>query len=250
MRDLGPAIISAGEELARGLQEELGVTLSVLGCHLHFLKDIGKDILQQSYDEVKKGIGTGRLKSKLRELIRDIGRRLGTNVDKIRQDVSNWLKDTTHHDHLPSGLSGLALVRAMAQWVLDYAQDGMNHGFPFDRPYLDLHHRCLTVHSAALACLETQPIEDAKTGRAFRKLDGILRTVTDSEPIAIAATTLERLATLSLRNSARRFASIPRSTKKHGRRRPLPQSATSANSMTYAWPWTHSQGPLKLVDHW
>ena len=88
MRDLGPAIISAGEELARGLQEELGVTLSVLGCHLHFLKDIGKDILQQSYDEVKKGIGTGRLKSKLRELIRDIGRRLGTNVDKIRQDVA------------------------------------------------------------------------------------------------------------------------------------------------------------------
>lgn len=196
MRDLGPAIISAGEELARSLQEELGVTLNVLGCHLHFLKDIGKDILQQSYDEVKKGIGTGRLKSRLRELIRDIGRRLGTNVDKIRQDVSNWLKDTTHHDHLPSGLSGLALVRAMAQWVLDYAQDGKNHGFPFDRPYLDLYHRCLTVHSAAIACLETQPIEDAKTGRAFRKLDGILRAVTDSEPIATAATTLERLATL------------------------------------------------------
>jgi hypothetical protein len=39
---------------------------------------------------------------------------------------------------LPEGDDGLAVVRGIAQWVLDYAADGNDLGLSFDRPYLDL----------------------------------------------------------------------------------------------------------------
>ena len=53
-------------------------------------------------------------------------------------------------DHrLPEGPAGLATVRSLAQWALDYAIDGDHLGFPFDRPYLSLYERCRMVRRAA-----------------------------------------------------------------------------------------------------
>lgn len=191
MRDLGPAIIRAGEELAK----ELDVPLTILGCHLHFLRDIGKDLLSGSYNELKKLIGNCQLKSRMRAFVRDTGRRLGTQVDRLRADVVTWLGDSTNHNALPSGLAGLALIRSLAQWVLDYPCDGKDQGFPFDRPYFDLYRRGLSVHSAAVALLEKPPV-DMEIRRALHRLEGILRDVADEKALASAATTLERVAAL------------------------------------------------------
>ncbi len=195
MRDLGPAITSAGEELAK----ELDDALVILGCHLHFLRDIGKDLLADSYSEIKKLIGECQLKSKLRELVRDIGRRLGTKVDEIRADIVHWLKDPTLHNAMPPGLVGLALVRSMGQWVLDYARDGEDQGFPFDRPYFDLYRRCLTVNSAAAALLAKSSLADVKaemSKKALQRLEGILRAVADKTSLSAAAKTLEHVAAM------------------------------------------------------
>jgi hypothetical protein len=56
MRDLGRAIIPACNELV----SELGLDIPVLSCHLHFLSDIGTDLLNSRH-------------SKLRELFRRCG---------------------------------------------------------------------------------------------------------------------------------------------------------------------------------
>jgi len=68
------------------------------------------------------------------------------------------------------------VVRALGQWVLDYADDGRHQGFPFDRPYLDLYHRCLLVCHAG-ARLASQARGDRTVGTALQRLRQTLRPV-------------------------------------------------------------------------
>jgi len=70
----------------------------------------------------------------------------------------------------------LAIVRALAQWVLDFPHDGLDQGFPFDVPMLDLYDRCIEVLAATDAFLRTTP-GDAKVRNAAERLHRILRPV-------------------------------------------------------------------------
>ncbi len=54
---------------------------------------------------------------------------------------------------IKSGDDGLAIVRAVAQWTLDYKAQASGLDYPFDRPYLDLYERCLTTLRATDAFL-------------------------------------------------------------------------------------------------
>lgn len=132
MRDLGPAVIKA----ARHLVEKLPVKIPILGCHWHFLADIGKDLLDKPYDQLRELVRRFRLRAALRQLSRDLGRRIGPQLQNLRVDIAEWTVSDGGHV-LPTGPAGLAVIRALAQWPLDYQQDGTYRSFPFDRPYLD-----------------------------------------------------------------------------------------------------------------
>ena len=64
-------------------------------------------------------------------------------------DLSCYWQGAEQRAALPTGAAGLAVIRALGQWVLDYSDDGRHQGFPFDRPYLALYHRCLEVCRAS-----------------------------------------------------------------------------------------------------
>src|SRR3989339_1126982 len=50
MRDFGRAIIPAANNFVEDIKEDV----EILGCHSHFLKDAGKDLLEPSYDDLRK----------------------------------------------------------------------------------------------------------------------------------------------------------------------------------------------------
>jgi hypothetical protein len=156
MRDLGKAVIAA----ARTLRHELNADFPILGCHRHFLSDIGEDLLEHLHDELRELVRRFRLRTGLRTLSRDLGRRLSPQLPTLRVSIANWVETATDHE-LPADASGLAVVRACAQWVLDYAQDGKYGSFPYDRPYLDLYKRCRKVRRATDAFLRKGPADKA-----------------------------------------------------------------------------------------
>jgi hypothetical protein len=171
MRDLGRAMTRATRELLAEQEWDI----AVLACHMHFLKDVGTDLLGPSHGELRALFRRLNVRPKLRALARDLGRTLGPEVAEARAAVRAW-QNQTPGDRLPQGQAGVATVRAVAQWVLDYPADSTGEDFPFDRPYLDLYHRCVLGRDAVALYLRTAT-EEPKLLRALRRLERILDPV-------------------------------------------------------------------------
>ena len=191
MRDLGKAVIEAARDLVAGFARKV----PVLSCHLHFLEDIGKDLLDPAHGELRELFRRFAVPSRIRALTRDLGRSLGSDVEQARSDVADWLAGEDDAFRLPDDKTGLAIVRAMGQWVLDYPQDGTNAGFPFDRPLLDLYRRCLRGLRASESLL-WKPHDNARAHAALERLHRILDPVRSELPFQRPARTLERRARL------------------------------------------------------
>lgn len=191
MRDLGKAVIEAAEDFVAGSVPPI----PVLGCHLHFLKDIGKDLLSPAHEDLRDLFRRFKVLPRLRMLARDLGRNLGTAMQQARQDVTDWLTAADQCRLLPEGKLGLAVVRALDQWVLDYSHEGTNAGFPFDRPYLDLYHRCQRACRAAESWLR-QPPTDRPVRKALERLHRIVEAVRGELPFQPPVRTIESRGSL------------------------------------------------------
>jgi len=192
MRDLGRAMIEASREFVAKRARKI----PVLGCHFHFLRDIGKDLLQPAHDELRGLFRRFKLPGALRALSRDLGRQLGTETQTVRLQLDAWLgQDADGHALPPDDAPGVAAVRALAQWVLDYPADGHDDGFPFDLPYLDLWRRGLKALRAAEAFLRSAP-SHLKPRKALERLHRILEPVRSEVPFQRPATVLADRARL------------------------------------------------------
>lgn len=195
MRDLGRAVTEAGNDLVAALPRPV----PVLGCHLHFLRDVGGDLLRPAHDQMRGLMRRFKIKAGLRALARDLGRALGQDLGSARQGLCDWQTRADPGHALPDGPAGLACVRALAQWGLDSATDGSDDGFPFDLPYLDLHQRCLAASRAADA-FARRPIADAPVRKALERLRRLLHPLDSEVPF-------ERFAQI-LRTRAGLFAEL------------------------------------------
>lgn len=186
LRDLGRAMTDAGETLV----QEIGADIPILACHLHFARDVGKDLLGELHDQLRALFRQADVRKPLRVLARDLGRRLGTRIGAARDALRLWQAADVDGHMLPDGDAGLATVRALAQWVLDFATDGSDEGFPFDVPYLDLYRRCRKACRAVDAFLRTPPA-DADVRKAIARLRLALRPTESEVPFEQTARRLK-----------------------------------------------------------
>jgi hypothetical protein len=68
--------------------------------------------------------------------IRDLGRKLGTEINEAREEVTVWQEQTGGNHRIPEGRSGIAIVRALTQRVLDFKADGTGYDYPSTGPSL------------------------------------------------------------------------------------------------------------------
>ena len=209
MRDMGRGIGKAVDAWI----EEYGLEIPVLTCHLHFLSDVGKDLLESDYGNLRDLFRRFKVRPALRALSRDLGHKLGANIEEARKGLKAWQEDPEKED-LPSGDSGIASVRAFSQWVVDYLSDSQYRDFPFDRPYLDLYDRCVTAHRAVEIFL-SRPCGDRKVHKALQRLQCIVESVAADVPFSQVAQRLRRRAKLfdELRDALR---ICPRVSEKKG----------------------------------
>ncbi|MBI4869000.1 MAG: hypothetical protein HY816_18830 [Candidatus Wallbacteria bacterium] len=185
VRDLGKAVIEALEQFVASL----GLAIRIFSCHLHFLRDIGNDLLKESHDQLRELVRSLKIRTNLAALVRDLSRDLGSELSVAREQVRQWHKHLEQGHRLPEGPTGVACVRAWALWVLDYAADGHDDGFPFDRPYLDLYKRGGHMRRAIDAYLRQPPASRAAS-RALNRLGRILQPLRDDARFTRVAKTL------------------------------------------------------------
>lgn len=211
MRDLGRAMTDAAQSLVAQHQ----LSIPVLACHLHFLRDIGKDLLEADHNRLRALFRHVKLCSKLRTLARDLGRGVGFEIQQARQDLRQWQADTD--SPLPEGAAGLATVRTLTQWILDYPADCADEGFPFDLPWLAFYDRCLLVCHAVQTFLDPAPA-DPRVNKSLLRLQRILQPIECNDPQfgTVAETLTVRSALfLELRQALRLL------TKPSGNKKPL-----------------------------
>ena len=206
MRDLGKAMTPALNDLV----SELKLTIPVLACHQHFLADVGKDLLEPAHAELRALFRRTQMRPKLRALVRDLGRQLDTDIEDAREAVLRWQSLVDADQQIEPGRDGMATVRALAQWVLDFKAQATGLDFPFDRPFLDLYDRATTVLRATDAFLRTAP-EDKEVTRALKRLHRYLQPVASEVPFRQVAQQLRRRAALfdELRQVLRMIATLP-----------------------------------------
>jgi hypothetical protein len=176
VRDLGKAVIEALDEFVA----RLGLVIPILACHLHFLRDIGGDLLKESHDQLRELVRALKIRTNLAALARDLGRDLGPELGEGIEGLRAWQQHVEQGHRLPEGAAGVACVRALTQWVLDFAADGRDDGFPFDRPYLDFYERGCQMRRAVDA-YHRQPPANRAVARALRRLGRILQPLRRDE---------------------------------------------------------------------
>lgn len=114
-------------------------------CHFHFLRDIGKDLLAQEYDNIRKRLKAHGIKSKLNQSLRALKK----DIDAIPEHI-DVLYDGINEKQVSfeKSLAHIPLLAAytLIHWALDGQHQGDGYGFPFDRPHLTLAKRLKRIH--------------------------------------------------------------------------------------------------------
>ena len=204
MRDLGRAVSPAIDDLV----SEMKLGIPVLACHQHFLADIGKDLLEPDHSALRELFRRTKVRPKINNLVREIGRKIGFQINDTRQAVLDW--QTRDDYHLPTGRDGFAVVRNIAQWILDYKADLTGLDFPFDRPYLSFYDRCMVSLRAMDAFLRVPP-DDGNVVRMVLRLRRIVSKVSSEVPFRQTVKRLHRRADLfdEMRDQLRLAKELP-----------------------------------------
>jgi ElaB/YqjD/DUF883 family membrane-anchored ribosome-binding protein len=143
VRDYGKGMTPAIEQFV----QECKVKIIILGCHTHFIKFVGKDLLTSEYNALRQLIRNHNIRAKLRRIVKEWGKDIGEENSELKEKIESWISLNQAH-LLPKGNMGLAIIRAMAQNALDYLENNKNQRFPFVLPYDEFYQRCKTLYHA------------------------------------------------------------------------------------------------------
>ncbi len=133
VHDMGKGICKAVSDVFPGTPDFV--------CHFHFLRDIGKDLLEPAYGELRKRLRKHSASTQLSALVRVV--RTGfEHEQQLAQctHIVKALKSGVHHDIEPA-----TAIYLLALWALQGKHEGDGYGFPFDRPLLVFAERIIDI---------------------------------------------------------------------------------------------------------
>lgn len=126
VHDMGAGILAAVKEVFPDVPD--------LICHFHFLRDIGKDLLESDYDAIRQRLRKHGLTDKLLYHARRLKAAIDQEPDLVESFHQNIQDDCLPKEKLE--LFPLLCAYSLIQWALEGKTEGEGYGFPFDRPHL------------------------------------------------------------------------------------------------------------------
>ena len=114
-------------------------------CHYHFLRDVGKDLLETEYDKIRNRLRKHGITGKLRAQARKLKKVIDDHpqlIDDFRSSLENEIASESSIEFIPT-ISAYALIL----WILDGKNQGNGYGFPFDRPHLVFAQRLCSAYA-------------------------------------------------------------------------------------------------------
>ena len=144
-------------------------------CHFHFLRDIGKDLLGDHYDIIRKRLSNHQISSKLRyraKHLKEIIDQSPELIDLLEAGIEEKPPAMSSLDSL-----GDLNVYTLIKWTLEYKSEGHGYGFPFDRSHLSFAKRIQQVHThiAQLKKSQRHPQDNKSTIKIYNDLQKIIK---------------------------------------------------------------------------
>ena len=158
-----------GKGICKAVADELPDVPDYI-CHYHFLGDIGDDLLEQSYGNLRKRLRKHSASSRLGSLASEAKKELGGNSDessRMAKAIGAALKQESPELVEP------ALIYSLSLWILQGKQCTDGYGFPFDRPLLEFSERILQMKERLPEIKDSagQPRLDGKFMKKFEDTD-------------------------------------------------------------------------------
>ena len=133
VRDMGKGLRRAGEELFS--------TIPTRECTFHFLRDVGKDLMTDAYQEFRKIILRTKIKPGLVKLRKTLlHQAISSKIDLKK--AFHLLKDQAHVQTLSPEDLILTEAYHLISWILNYSTDTKGERFPYSMPFVYLLQRC------------------------------------------------------------------------------------------------------------
>jgi len=197
VHDMGKGILSAVETVFPGKPDFI--------CHFHFLRDIGKDLLEDEYQRIRNRLKKHRIRSSLRQMARNLERAVGQERKAMEMLYVGISKsgdtDLSSFRKMPA-LAAFALIH----WAFDTSAQLNGYGFPFDRPHLLFYHRLKAIYILVEAIRQT-PQRHEQTHRPLNQLFRSIKQLMDDLALGKSVAQLdERLAVFDTLRKALRIA--------------------------------------------
>jgi ribosomal protein S20 len=186
VHDMGKGIRSAVETVFPGKPDFI--------CHFHFLRDIGKDLLEDEYQRIRNRIKKHRIRSSLRQMAKSLEKVVGQERKAMEALHAGMRKgedtDLSSFRKMPA-LAAFALIH----WAFDTSAQLNGYGFPFDRPHLLFYHRLKAVYTLLESIRET-PLRHEQTHRPLNQLFRSIKQLIDDVALRKSAAQLDERAGL------------------------------------------------------
>jgi len=137
VHDMGKGILAAVAKVFPGVPDFI--------CHFHFLRDIGKDLLNAEYDTIRKQLRKRGISATLRAR----AKKLKAEMDATPKMIKALQEAMANETIAAAAFESAPIVGAytLIHWALKGKSEGDGYGFPFDRPHLSFTQRLRTLNT-------------------------------------------------------------------------------------------------------
>lgn len=148
-------------------------------CHFHFLRDLGKDLFEDEYKELRNTLKRYKIRSLLNQQAKVLAKRYKKEL-AVERDLMDNIKQgrikTSYLREMPT-VSTYALIH----WTLDKSAESAGYGFPFDRVHFSFYQRIEVLHKALNQIKEIHLRDNLKDNKPFYRtihlLDDLIEDV-------------------------------------------------------------------------
>lgn len=184
VHDMGVGIVAAVEEVFPGIADFI--------CHFHFLRDVGKDLLLEDYQNMIRQLRGHQVRALLMQKARYLGRKTGPDFDVIA-DLRTSLEDGELKIDLLQQIPTQAAY-LLIHWAFESPSESRGYGFPFDRPHLEFYRRLREVHHFLKKILDLDWHGKARENRPYRQIMPLLDELLGDPQLKESAERLEAKA--------------------------------------------------------
>lgn len=202
VHDMGRAIQKAVDTVFPGIADYI--------CHFHFLRDIGKDLLEADYSMIRTCLKNSKVRSDLRQKARLLSKSINLDFAATAE-----LKASLEAGEISAAmaLKMPALVAfVLIHWILDANDESGGYGFPFDRPHFVFSQRLNATRNLLHKIKETHLTDgglaiNIKANAPLARLYEYLNTVLHNKHLSLAAQSIEnKVVVFDALRSAMRIA--------------------------------------------